>query len=67
MALGRAIRRHRVALGLSQKALAAISGVHPVTLSRLESGNLNVSLETIHRLSAAMKIKTSELLAKAGL
>ncbi len=67
MALGNAIREQRDMLGLSQKDLAARSGVHPVTLSRVESGSLNVSLETIHRISAALKLKTSELLAKAGL
>jgi transcriptional regulator with XRE-family HTH domain len=53
--LGRAVRRGRTACGVSQRQLARLAGVHPSTISRLESGKLRgMYLKTLARIIAAL-------------
>ena len=53
-------RRRR---GLKQKELAQQTGVHPVTLSRIEHGNFpTVSLELIARLAGTLGVSVDYLL-----
>lgn len=52
------IRRDR---GLSQQQLADMAGVHQATISKLESGNLNPTLESIIAVAKALSVEPQEL------
>ena len=60
--LAAAIRRERGRLGLSMSELAKRAGVSKSTLSQLESGSGNPSVETLWALSTALDIEVSRLL-----
>ena len=64
-AFGRALRRRRERLDVSQEKLAFTSEIHRTYISELERGLKNPSLTTIDRLAAALKIKASVLIAEA--
>lgn len=64
-ALGRALRRRRERLELSQEELAFVSEIHRTYISELERGLKNPSLTTIDRLAAALKTKASVLVGEA--
>ncbi len=51
MRWGEAIKHARKMLGISQRALAKISGVSSPTLSQLESGCFEPSLSTLRKLA----------------
>lgn len=57
-----AVRRERGRLGLSMSELAKRAGVSKSTLSQLESGSGNPSVETLWALSTALDIEISRLL-----
>ena len=63
--LGTAIRRVRVAGGLSQEALARKAKLHRTTMSEIERGISNVSIDAGDRIARALGIRLSELLAEA--
>lgn len=63
--LGRAIRRVRMRNGHSQEALASRAGVHRTTMSEIERGVSNVSVDIAERLAAALDISLSRLFAEA--
>ncbi len=65
--LGKYIREVRAAQGFSQEELAYRCGVHRTYMGAIERGERNISLLNILRISKALKIKSSELLSKAGL
>jgi transcriptional regulator with XRE-family HTH domain len=56
------IRETRKARGFTLKSLAHVAGTTPQTIQRLETGNMTVSLEWLHRLAKAMDIQPYELL-----
>lgn len=58
---GRRLRLARVAIGLSQMALAERCGLHFTYISSVERGQRNVSLETIVRLAQAVSTDPGEL------
>jgi transcriptional regulator with XRE-family HTH domain len=62
IAFGRTLRRYRLALGMSQEALASLADLDRTYISSCERGLRNVSLETICRLAAALGIPPSSLL-----
>lgn len=64
-AFGKALRRRRERLEVSQEALAFTSEIHRTYVSELERGLKNPSLSTIDRLAAALKTKASTLIADA--
>ena len=64
-AFGKALRRRRERLEVSQEALAFTSEIHRTYISELERGLKNPSLTTIDRLAAALKMKASTLIADA--
>lgn len=64
-AFGRALRRRRERLDVSQEALALTSEIHRTYISELERGLKNPSLSTIDRLAVALKTKASVLIADA--
>lgn len=54
------IRHRRSELGISQRQLAQLAGVHAVTIAKLETGALsNVRFATIERLSGALGLPLS--------
>lgn len=65
LAFGRALRQVRTDRGLSQEELAFESEVHRTYISELERGQKNPSLATVERLSHALGVKVSELIAGA--
>jgi len=60
-ALGAAIQRLRNEAGLSQEALADISGIHLTHIGGLERGVRNPSYATLVRLAVALEIRVGRL------
>jgi transcriptional regulator with XRE-family HTH domain len=58
---GKAVRRRRREMDLSQEQLAEHAGLHRTYISNLERGELNPSLETIERITNALDISIPEL------
>jgi transcriptional regulator with XRE-family HTH domain len=65
-AFGARLKARREAAGISQAELARQSGVHAVTISRLESGLLDPALSTIEALAAALGISAASLVSDQG-
>lgn len=55
------LRTARLERGLSQVDLWQLSGVHHVTIARIETGKANASLSTIRRLATALGMPITEL------
>ena len=66
-ALGNSIRELRASQGVSQEALALLSGVDRSYVGRVERGDNNVAVLTLCRISDALGTRPSALLRKAGL
>lgn len=65
--LGATIHHYREQSGLSQRQLAAMVGMHHSVLARIESDEVTQpSAELLQRLSDALDIDASELLAYIG-
>jgi transcriptional regulator with XRE-family HTH domain len=62
LTVGRNLRRHREELGLSQEAFADLVGVHRTYMGGLERGERNLTLKTLERLSAVLKLDPVQLL-----
>ena len=58
---GRAVRRRRETLGVSQEEFAERCGLHRTYLGAIERGERNVSLINIEKIARALKIKLSDL------
>lgn len=56
------VRARRKELGLSQEELAYRAQVHRTFIGHVERAETNVSIDNIHRISAALEIAASELL-----
>jgi transcriptional regulator with XRE-family HTH domain len=61
--LGKAVRKRRLALGLSQERLAERAGLHWTYVGGIERGERNVSLINIVKLARALQVSPSTLLA----
>lgn len=48
--------------GLSQRALAKVSGVGHITIARLEVGQFDPRLSTLRALAKALKVKVADLI-----
>jgi transcriptional regulator with XRE-family HTH domain len=59
---GQQIQRLRKAQGLSQEALAELSGLHRTYIGGIERGERNVALLNILRLAQALSVAPAELL-----
>jgi len=64
---GRAVRKRRRELDLSQEGLAERAGLHRNYISDIERGDRNPSLENIYKLSKALGIKVSTLFSHYGI
>ena len=67
IALGKAVRALRQENGLSQEALANEIGIDRSYMGGIERGEHNVAIMNLTKIAKTLKIKTSELLAAAGL
>lgn len=65
--LGAAIRARRLALAISQEALADAASIDRSHMGKIERGERNVTFLNICRIAAAIGCKPSELLREAGL
>jgi len=64
-ALGAAVKAARVEKGLTQAEFAKKSGLHPSYLSGVENGQRNPSLTALSQIALALRLKLSELVARA--
>lgn len=65
IALGEAIRRARVAKGLSQEQLALAAEADRSHLGRIERAENEVAYLLLRRIAMALQMTTSELIANA--
>jgi transcriptional regulator with XRE-family HTH domain len=59
------IREQREHTGVSQNSLARLSGIHRSYIGDLERGCRNVSVRSLSRLTLALGLKPSKVLAAA--
>jgi transcriptional regulator with XRE-family HTH domain len=62
---GKVLREARTAQGLSQEKLAELSDLDRTFISMIERGKRKPTLDTAHRLSGALGMKLSALIALA--
>lgn len=55
------IKALRTERGITQQQLAAMIDYEKSNMSRLESGKVNIKLNTIYKIAQALKISMSEL------
>ena len=60
--LGGNVRRHRLALGLSQEAVAERMGVDRAYVSGIERGRQNATIISVWQASLALKVRPMDLL-----
>ena len=60
--MGTAVRNHRLRHGWSQEELGERACLHPSYIGQIERGTKKISLATLQKLSAALKVKISDLL-----
>jgi DNA-binding XRE family transcriptional regulator len=65
VSLGRTIRNFRTMRGYSQESFAHAVGLHRTYMGDIERGERNVSLRNLLRISDALEIPLSRLLAEA--
>lgn len=63
--LGAAIRKIRSGTGISQEALAQKAKLHRTTMSEIERGISNVSIDVAERIAKALGVKVSQLFSEA--
>lgn len=59
---GLAVREHRRLLNVSQEELAMRIGADQAYVSRIEAGQMNVTLETVEQIAAALQVEAGNLL-----
>lgn len=64
VAFGRAVRKRRLARGLSQEKLAEQAGIHRTYIGDVERGERNVSLVNIKRLADALSVTLAVLMVE---
>ena len=63
--LGRAVRRLRSQADYSQESFAAAAGIHRTYMGLVERGRVAPTIVTIEKISTALGLTASELLAEA--
>ncbi|MBX7149417.1 helix-turn-helix domain-containing protein [bacterium] len=58
------IKKARTKRGLTQEAAAELSGFHYKYYQRIESGLVNLTLDSLGKLATAFKVKASNFLDK---
>jgi transcriptional regulator with XRE-family HTH domain len=65
LTFGKLIRKHRLALKLSQEALAEKAEVHPTYIGLLERGLRTPGLDVANRIAHGLGKNLSEIIAEA--
>lgn len=65
--VGAAIRAKRKELGISQEALAVISGVERSNMGKIERGENNLSVLNLARIADALDCKAADILTAANI
>ena len=65
-AFGERLRELRLRIGLSQEELGDAAGLDRTYVSSCERGRRNVSIETICKFAAALRVSPHELLREVG-
>ena len=65
LAFGAIVRKYRMASGLSQEALAERADIHHTHVGLIERGQRNASLDVAYRVSRALGLPLSTLIAEA--
>lgn len=63
---GKAVRAQRNVKGISQEELAMRIGADQAYVSRIEAGQMNVTLETVEQIAEALQIDSADLLRTSG-
>lgn len=63
---GENLRKIRTGKGLSQRDLSALCTIDNADISRMENGEINVTLKTVAQLAEALDIPLIKLLKKDG-
>lgn len=58
---GRAVRRYREKLGLSQEVFADVAGIHRTYVSSIERGKVQVSIGIADQLARALQVPLSRI------
>lgn len=61
--IGLRISKRRQELGLSQRAFAEQLGMQAANVSRIESGEQNVTIRTLCKVAEALEMRVEELIA----
>jgi XRE family transcriptional regulator, regulator of sulfur utilization len=64
-AFGDAVRAVRQEKGVSQEDLGHLSGLHRNHVGQIERGELSPTIDSVELIAKALKVKPSELLARA--
>jgi transcriptional regulator with XRE-family HTH domain len=67
VAIGATVRARRQEYGVSQEALAHVTGIDRSHMGRIERGERNLSVLNLIRIAGALDISPSRLLKQAGL
>jgi len=59
--VGRNLRAHRIARGLSQEQFADLLGVHRTYMGGVERGERNLTLRSVERLAQRLGVEAIEL------
>ena len=62
--VGKVIQQSRESKGLSQEVLSGLAGIGRTHLSSIERGVRRPTLETFYKISEALQVKSSVLLAE---
>ena len=65
-AVGREVRKRRLAAGLSQERLAETLGVHRTQIGFIERGENTTSIHTLAQIAVCLGSKASEVLQSIG-
>lgn len=60
------LKQERERAGKSQKELARLAGIHPVQISRIETGESGTKIETLDALIVALKLDKEKAYKTAG-
>lgn len=59
-----AMKRHRLAIGLSQESLAERTGLHRTYIGSVERGERNICIDNMERIAMALGVELTTLLAR---
>ncbi len=63
---GRALKKRRMELGISQEELGERAGLHRTYIADIERGERNLALENIEKLARALELPISVFFADYG-